>query len=380
MLSVFIRTHLEAIIGDWEAFAATLRPAALGLSAEELRNSAADILNAVADDMESPQTAAERLRKSHGLGEGDNGIDHTARRHAGERLAELFTLNQLVAEYRALRASVVRHWMSSEWDGSTEVEQLLRFDEAIDQSLTEAIAWYEARNERNRDLFIGLLGHDLREPLATVMQSAEVLRHREVDDEQRLAIADRLLRSARWMVRLTDDLLGFARLRFGSGIPLETRETDLADLCRRVIFELKSDHPTTVIRASLPRRLAGHWDPARLAQLLTNLLVNAIRHGDGAGIRLEAGEEDDSVDDSVWITVHNAGPPIPAAQLREIFQPFVSNGAGDGPAHRSHGLGLHISQRIVEAHNGTIEARSSEADGTVLTVRLPKSSRSTSAA
>jgi hypothetical protein len=143
MLSDFIRANLQQILADWEAFAETLRPASLNLSRKELRNTAADILHAVADDMESAQTPAQQLQKSRGELRRPSDIGQTARRHAGDRLEELFTLNQMVSEYRALRASVIQRWGESLPGTSHELEQLHRFNEAIDQSLTEAIRWFD---------------------------------------------------------------------------------------------------------------------------------------------------------------------------------------------------------------------------------------------
>ena len=147
----FIRANLERILSDWEAFASTQLPAAEGFSPKELRNFAEEMLQAIASDMEASQSSDQRSQKSQGLlSDPASRMEASARRHAADRWAQTFSLNQVVAEYRALRASVIRHWTEQISNGTdVEIEELTRFNEAIDESLTISVAWYHAELEAN---------------------------------------------------------------------------------------------------------------------------------------------------------------------------------------------------------------------------------------
>ena len=161
-LTELIEQAHQKIIEEWVAFAATILPWAEGMNEKELRDHAVELLAAVVSDMKTPQSSAEQAEKSKGQAveeavEGD--LASVGHRHASERLQTGLTLDELVSEYRALRASVLRIWAEAQGE---EQDEMTRFNEAIDESLTEATSWYVEELNRTREQFLAILGHDLR--------------------------------------------------------------------------------------------------------------------------------------------------------------------------------------------------------------------------
>ncbi len=240
----FIREQMQDILTEWDAFAASIQPVAEGLSAERLRDHAREMLLAIALDMSAHQTAAEQKSKSEGRGSRASGTDTAAELHAVHRLAEGFTMNEVIAEYRALRASVVRLW-TREMDQAdrSDLEELIRFNEAVDAALCESIVRYTLRIERSRDLLLGALGHDLRSPLGAVLQSAHfLLRSPELDARQTSA-ATRVLNSGMRMKGMIADLLDFATTRLGDVLQIVAADMNMGDACREVCEEIGALHP-----------------------------------------------------------------------------------------------------------------------------------------
>ena len=167
-LADFIRNNQSAIIEEWIDFAGTRSPASEGMSRLALKDHIVDILKFVATDLESPQTPAEQVDKSRGIDAGDGSFRQSAAEvHAALRLADGFDIDQMVSEYRALRASVVKQWVAHQQRlESTDLEDLTRFNEAIDQAVTESVAHYTKTINNSRNLFLGILGNDLRNRLA----------------------------------------------------------------------------------------------------------------------------------------------------------------------------------------------------------------------
>ncbi|MFW6093247.1 MAG: ATP-binding protein [Pseudomonadota bacterium] len=373
-ISDFIENNLESILQEWEHFAGMQRPAAEGMTSLELRDLAEVILRAIADDLRREESEQERHVKATaeaGAHEPGREMIDSAKDHAAERLASGFTLNQVVAEYRALRASVTRLWrVEVTQAGESELEELVRFNEAIDESLTEAISWYNARVEGARDLLNGVLAHDLRAPLNAVLAVADVLRRDESLDSHYTEMAARVRNSATRMNGMINDLLDFTRTRLGAGLPVYPEDVDLREIVEQEIGQLRSYNPAAEIVFEASGDLEGCWDPARLKQALSNLIVNAVQHGRaGSAITVTARGEGDQV----IIRVHNEGGGIPPELRSAIFDPF-SRGALDAnrPNDEGVGLGLYIARQIVEAHHGTIEVTSSEDQGTTFTARLPR--------
>jgi two-component system, sensor histidine kinase and response regulator len=218
---------------------------------------------------------------------------------------------------------------------------------------------------RLNEMFMAVLGHDLRNPLNVLSIGAQMLEKQAGDEEAVRRTAARMLGSAQRMGRLIDDLLDLARARQGGGIPLQRSRLNLEAVVRRVAQEHEPLFGNRPLEIRADGSLAGVWDHDRLAQLLGNLLSNALTHGRDAAVRIDV----DGTDlETVRLSVTNAGT-IPAEVLPYVFNPFSS---GD-TRRRSDGvgLGLYIVQQIVEAHGGRVGVVSAD-DATTFTVVLPR--------
>jgi signal transduction histidine kinase len=393
-LADFILSNVEPILMEWEVFARGITPGA-SMDALALRDHAPDILLATVEDMKSSQSAAERSAKARGFADRAQGggasagpagegaalggatLNGASELHAIGRLGSGFDLMEVVAEYRALRASVLQLWRDSAPEADErDVDDLTRFNESIDQSVAKAVSSYTKRVDQARDMYLAILSHDLRNPLNSIATSAELLRH--VDPGQpgtdALGCASQISTNAAVMARMISDLLDYTRTRLGAGMPVSPAPLDLSVLCRAVFDEYRTAHPSRVIRFHCDGDLSGQWDADRLRQAVSNLLGNAVQHGDeNAPIDLKlTGEPSDVV-----IIIHNGGPPIPPGELQRIFDPLVRGSSAEYPKHNrpgSIGLGLYIAREVARSHGGTIDATSSREAGTAFTMRLPRHS------
>ncbi len=221
------------------------------------------------------------------------------------------------------------------------------------------------RVEQAREQFIGILGHDLRNPLAAILMGAEILG--ELPEPHQSVVA-RLVRSGHRIEAMIRDLLDFARGRLAGGIPVVPRPCDLVTVCNEVIEEMKQAHPDRAILFEVAGDLRGEWDPDRIEQVISNLVGNAVAHGTGPVCVTARDEGDDIV-----TTVHNQGPAIPAAVLPILFEPFTRPASpADGGASKGLGLGLYIANEIVHAHGGTLSVVSRDDEGTTFTIRWPR--------
>jgi signal transduction histidine kinase len=216
---------------------------------------------------------------------------------------------------------------------------------------------------------LGIVSHDLRNPVSAVSLSASaLLRNRNLDPRLRKTF-ERIEAAAARAQRLIADLLDFTQARLGGGIPLERREADLHDLVVRAVEEVQLTHPGRQIVLNELGDGKGAWDEDRLAQVVTNLLRNALQHGEpDKPVHLTI----DGDDEDVSIRVHNAGAPIPADKLSHIFEPMSRASRDKGQGGRSVGLGLFIVRHIVRAHGGSVDVQSHPSTGTTFTVRLPR--------
>lgn len=362
-LAEFIDKHRVKIVAEWETFARSLLPAATGMSPTALRDHADQILTAIVDDMKSQQSAAEQAEKSKGRGEAQR-LGYIGELHAALRIEFGFKLGQMVAEYRALRASILRLW---EREG-TDPAGVTRFNESIDEALTEAVESFTETTEHFRDQSLGILGHDLRTPLAAMITGSTLIMSSENLDDGTVRIATRMLSSAHRMSRMIEDLLDLTRTRFGDRIPIVAVHLDLEPLCRQVVAELEGHRPSGELRFSATGDLRGEWDGDRIAQVLSNLVWNAIQHGDKRDPITVAARDDG---DTVVVEVHNGGAAIPANVLATMFEPMVRH-TTDVQTSRGLGLGLYIASQVVLAHGGKLEVASTDAGGTTFTVRLPR--------
>jgi signal transduction histidine kinase len=360
-LGTFIKHNHRAIIDEFTSFARTVVPPDSPMTEQELRDHSEELLQAIAADLEPQQTGEEQSRKSKGLGAAHM-MRGSGRLHADARLYHGFGLMEVLSEFRALRASVLRLY---ERTGQADLVGVRRFNEALDEALTESMTRYSAQTDLYRDQFIGILSHDLRSPLGAITAGAALLARAADHDPRQARVASRILNSAQRMDRMIADLLDLTRTRLGGAIPLTTADTDLQSVCEEVLLEVQASHPDRTVHFESSGDVAGKWDADRLAQVVTNLVVNAIEHGGTAPVTLVACQSGDNV----RLTVHNEGPPIPPDVQQRMFEPLAR-----GSAESTHnvGLGLFIARAIVTAHHGDIRVNSSEQSGTTFEVTLPR--------
>ena len=321
-----------------------------------------------------PQNRSEQSEKAKGNAPEPQGASDTAAEEHGAGRAESgFTVEQMVSEFRALRASVLRLWIEAEGGGVTsdQVHDLTRFNEAIDQALSESVSRYSHDLDSSKEMFLAMLGHDLRSPLGAIMMSAEFMLERQRMDETDRTLAARVSHSATRMQRMIGDLLDFTRSRLGNGIPVVRGRMDMEEVLRGVAAEILAAHPHRRIDISTNGDVTGEWDDSRIAHAMTNLIGNAIEHGAAdAAVAITV----NGLPEHIVTTIHNSGTPISAAQLNDIFGPMKSREvtARNEGSYGNLGLGLYIAERIVNAHNGEITVESSIEKRTSFVVRLPR--------
>jgi signal transduction histidine kinase len=368
-LADFIREHMESILVEWETFAASRTPAAEGMSSVELRDHAQAILEAVAKDISAEQSAHAQKEKS--LGRAPviaNAPETAAQLHAVLRGRSGFDINQLVAEYRALRASVLRLWDSANDGEVRHLDDVIRFDEAIDQALSESVSFYSAHARQSRDLLLAVVGHDMRSPLNTIQLAAAYLARLDAGDEIS-RVSQRLIDSGSRMRALLDDLADFSRSRLGLGIRVSPAPVNLADSFARELELLRFANPDHPIELAVEGNVAGCWDERRLQQVLCNLVMNAVKHGTAkAPIRVRL----TGTEDCVNFEVMNAGNLDSSGGVERLFEPLTRGAeAGGQPASDGLGLGLYIAREIALAHGGQISVHRHPA-ATVFAISLPR--------
>jgi signal transduction histidine kinase len=227
---------------------------------------------------------------------------------------------------------------------------------AVNEDLT-----FSKQAEATRDLFVGILGHDLRSPLGAIKMATSLLQKRgeqgELPDLEQRALA-RVQSSASRIESLVDSLLDFTRARFGMGFPVHPTDADMGELGAHLVDEVRTAHPDRMIRFEAHGSLRGCWDVVRVAQVLSNLVGNAVQHGKDP-IVVEARD----AGDVVLLSVRNGGQPIPEAKRAALFQPFRKSDDSKGV-----GLGLFIAQQIVRSHGGSIDVASTP-EATTFTTR-----------
>jgi signal transduction histidine kinase len=258
-------------------------------------------------------------------------------------------------------------WLS--WNITPERHQGLAFSVARD--VTEAkrmAADMKGRADFEQQL-IGIVSHDLRNPLSAIILGAQALLRRETLDATATRAAVRILSSAERGTRLVRDLLDFTQARLGGGLPIQPSPMDLHLLTRQVLEEVQMSYPERDFQLLQRGDARGEWDGDRMAQLLTNLLTNAAKYSpEETSITVSTLGEAEQVE----LAVHNGGAPIAPDVLAHLFQPMQRGGSPGATATRSVGLGLYIVKQIVQVHGGHIDVSSTETEGTTFRVRLPR--------
>ncbi len=367
-ISAFIRANTQPIIVEWQDFAATLVPSGGTVSLRGLRDHIVEILAFIADDMDTAQSKAEQQEKAHGDKLRDP-VESAAEIHASLRYDDGFNMDQMVSEYRALRASVVKLWLKRPIENENDINDLTRFHEAIDQALTESIHGYTEKMDQSRNLFLGILGHDIRNPLGAISMSAQLMKRIGTFSDREKMLLSQIVDSTDRANEIVTHLLDLTRSRLGSGIPVIKEPMNLGFVCKQIIDEMRVMKPEREFHISTTGDLEGEWDKARLAQVVSNLLSNAVQYGfKRSPITLKA----EGQGDSVRVSVHNEGVPIPPDAVSKIFDSLTRGDEATAEGATNLGLGLYIAKQVIVAHGGTITVTSSESDGTLFTCLLPR--------
>ena len=274
-------------------------------------------------------------------------------------------LETLVRELGQLRLVILRDVFERE-DAAELHGEVLALAAGMDHAIADATSRFAQQREDVRDRFIGILGHDLRDPLTTVQIMARVLgRHPKLKPH-----TDRIERSCERMMRMVGDVLDFARGHLGGGIPARPAPHDLGEIVQQVADDLAAANPDREIRVERHGDLHANVDRDRVIQALGNLVSNAIQHGGSGPIEVTARGDHETIMTSV--TSH--GTPIPSQELARIFDPFArAEAALDRPGL---GLGLYIVQQIALAHGAHCEVESAP-EATTFAIRWPRGSTET---
>ena len=288
------------------------------------------------------------------------------------RLTDGFDIDQMVSEYRALRASVVKQWIAhNQVLAATDLEDLTRFNEAIDQAVAESVAHYTKSINHSRNLFLGVLGHDLRNPIGAATMAARFMVERGGTDPKQGLLASQIVTTTERATQILNDLLDLTLTQFGTDIPVVKGPMDMGQLGIQLVDEMRTVSNSRPIEISVVGETGGEWDKGRIGQVFSNLIGNALQYSpENSVVEVTiAGQEDD-----VIISVHNDGKPIPSNTIKIIFESFTRGQHGDAaPGGAANlGLGLYITKRIVLAHQGEISVVSTAEAGTTFVVRLPR--------
>jgi two-component system sensor histidine kinase/response regulator len=219
--------------------------------------------------------------------------------------------------------------------------------------------------QRIKDLFLGTVGHDLRGPLNAILMASQImLLDGACGNAEHRKLATRIDRAGHRMQRMIEDILDLARGQFAGGISLSPQATNLAEVCQGVMDESRVTRPDRPLTIDTSGEVSGHWDAGRIGRVAYNLIGNAVDHGQDGPVHVRVSDRGEHV----ALEVHNQGAPIDPQMLPLLFEPFRRGAT----SHHGLGLGLYIVREIVRAHRGSVDVRSTAAEGTTFTVKLPK--------
>lgn len=387
-LADFITSNIDSILTDWVAFASQQLPAARNMDEVELLDHGKTLLQEIVTNMARPEGEAERKAKSEGNSQKASASSNVpSRSHARQRERQGFEIGQMVAEYRALRATVLRRWQAAAPSfEAQDLEDMMRFNEALDQALAESVDVFVQEVGRARDLFLGMMGHDLRGPLSTIASCAAVELRKWPGD---VRYAPLTLRSVAQMKALLNDLMEFTTYRLGKGLSLTPVPLQLDQFVRHTLDEINAVYAERTLVLESHGDMQGRWDGRRLHQALSNLVFNALKYG-FPGLPVST-VLDGTRPDEVLLTVRNTGKPIAPHMLPRLFDPLVreesdedretrssieSHSASQGApadlvAGANLGLGLFVVREIALAHGGSVEVVA-DGEATEFRLRLPR--------
>ncbi len=280
-------------------------------------------------------------------------------------------MQQLVAEYRTVRASVLRLWFDAEPPGREAVDDISCFNDAIDQAVAESVDFLSKEVDRWRNVFLGVLGQDLRGLLNAILMMSHLI-SKLGDGTPVSAPIARLSRNGERMKELLDDLLDYSRTSLDLGLPVSLAPCNLAAVCQEEVEVQRAALPGCRIEYTTDGATQGTWDASRVRQIVSNLDTNAARYGNPASpveVKLRGGEAE------VRLSVENEGPTIQPEAIETLFEPLRQVADGNAKAERtSMGLGLFIVRQVAQAHGGTVSVESANGR-TVFTFVLPRTPR-----
>lgn len=366
--ATFLREHRGELIRAWErrVLGDPSVPEASRLSRPELHDHIPTFIDELVGVLEAASASESTGRTLGG--------SVAAREHARQRRESGYSLIAALRELSHFRAALIE--LSTEAATCLDGDVAHLVHAAIDQSMMtgademeQAMLAAHRQDTALRERFIGILGHDLRTPLTTIMVAMGTLRKDLELPAEKARLLDRVTASTERMTRLIGDLLDATRLRLDGRLPLTTQPIELVALAQGVVEEQQSARPDRVVSLSAAGPVRGTWDPDRLVQVIANLISNALDYSlPDTPVRVAVhlrGTE-------ALLTVHNRGPSIPAEARAHLFDPFYQGPQSGRTSKRSSfGLGLFIAEQIVTAHHGTIEVTSTDEHGTTFHVRLP---------
>ncbi|WP_225410678.1 GAF domain-containing sensor histidine kinase [Stigmatella hybrida] len=305
---------------------------------------------------EDPRFASHPAPKLYGI---ESYIAVPLSRRDGTPFGVMCALDPLPAAVQEDRLVVFRHLADL-------VGYQLEQEEQLDARAAQLLGAQETAQLREQ--LIGIVSHDLRSPLTAItLSAATMMRRTDLDGRAREGLT-RILQASGRANRLIRDLLDFTQARIGKGLPVRRQAMDVNELTQQVVDELQLSVPERLLLLRCSGDGTGTWDPDRVAQVLTNLITNAVQYGPpGEPIRVDV----QGRPDAVHLSVHNGGPPIAGHVLASLFQPFT-RGEQPGGERRSIGLGLFIVDQILRAHGGSVEVQSTAGAGTAFHVHLPR--------
>ena len=366
-IAEFLETAKVAILAESIAYARTI----LRLKDEDeatLRDHLPLVLTAISKDLRTAQSRMESIDKSHGLSLESREHQSAAEIHGVMRARSGLKIEQVFAEYRSLRSCVLRLWADHAPQGPDAVRDVGRFNEAIDQALAESVHTYAGEVERWQQIFLGVLGHDLRGPLNAIALTAELIAAK-APAELGLPTAT-LSKSTRRMASLMDSLLQYNVAGLTSGMQIERLPINLEVTCNDEVEMQRAALPSAKIELVAEGNTRGDFDSSRVREALGNLVTNAVKHGVPLEPVLVRIEGDDA---EVRISVENVtAHDITSNEMEQLFEP-LRRGAAKGPeSDRSNlGLGLFIVRQIAKVHGGDVHGECTS-HRVKFTMTLPK--------
>ena len=357
-VSAFLRREVDRVARAWETRVLERLPALGELQRAALLDHMPEFICGLASWVDGDEPAGRR------------GFEALAYGHAMSRLGHGIDLESLSIEHQIMRSVILEQLL--ELDSSREVRAaLIRLNEGIDLAINDSIHHYTKTRESVRERFVGILGHDLRNPIHAVSLAAASMVATPCSESKHARMAAMIVRSSERMMRMIADVIDFAHAQLGEGIPTVPKLCDMADLCDEAVAELRVVHPHRQLRVTRAGDTSGNWDRDRLLQVASNLVANAIEHGEDP-ITISVRESEDRM--SIHLRVENGGTPIAPERIKTLFDPFASGGEDTRRVREHLGLGLYIVRQIALAHGATVDITSDERS-TAFEIHWPRTPR-----